>query len=138
MVTLDGYNCMTGLDWIGLDHAESAHLSGGTFSGLGEPAASALVHPGVFWWCMSVVTGAEAIRRSISLPSELSEKIDEVAAARHVSANRAIVDLLRDAITAYEMRRTAFLELADRFQKSKDPVETKRLREELAKMTFGH
>jgi hypothetical protein len=36
------------------------------------------------------------------------------------------------------MRRTAFLELADRFQKSKDPVETKRLREELAKMTFGH
>jgi hypothetical protein len=51
--------------------------------------------------------------------------------------NRAIVDLLADAIAAYEQRRTAFLELADRFQKSKSPAETKRLREELARMTFG-
>jgi hypothetical protein len=38
---------------------------------------------------------------------------------------------------AYEQRRTAFLELADRFQKSTDPNETERLREELARMTFG-
>jgi hypothetical protein len=48
-----------------------------------------------------------------------------------------IVDLLGDAIAAYEQRRTAFFELADRFQKSADPTETERLREELARMTFG-
>ena len=77
------------------------------------------------------------IRRSISIPTEIAEKIDAIAANRHVSANRAIVDLLADAITAYEQRRTAFLELADRFQKSTDPTETERLREELARMTFG-
>jgi metal-responsive CopG/Arc/MetJ family transcriptional regulator len=79
----------------------------------------------------------EAIRRSISLPAEIAQKIDAIAASRHVSANRAIVDLLGDAITAYEQRRTAFFELADRFQKSTDPTETERLREELARMTFG-
>jgi hypothetical protein len=80
----------------------------------------------------------EAIRRSISLPVEIAEKIDAIAASRHVSGNHAIVDLLAAAITAYEQRRTAFLELADRFQKSTDPTETERLREELARMTFGH
>jgi hypothetical protein len=79
----------------------------------------------------------EAIRRSISLPVEMAEKIDSIAANRHVTGNRAIVDLLADAIAAYEKRRSVFLELADRFQRSKDPTETERLREELARMTFG-
>lgn len=82
--------------------------------------------------------GTESIRRSISLPPEIAEKVDSIAAARHVSGNRAIIDLLTEAITAYEQRRQTFLELADRFQKSTDPAETERLRDELAKMTFGH
>ena len=86
----------------------------------------------------TTLVGAEAIRRSISLPAELAERLDSIAAARHVSANRAIVDLLSDAITAYDQRRTLFLDLADRFQKSTDPAETERLRDELANMTFGH
>ena len=81
---------------------------------------------------------AAPVRRSISVPNELAEKVDAIAASRHVSANRAIIDLLGDAITAYEQRRTAFLELADRFQKSSDPIESARLREELAQMTFGN
>jgi ATP-dependent DNA ligase len=79
----------------------------------------------------------QAIRRSISLPAGMAGKIDAIAAARHVSANRAIIDLLGDAIAAYDQRRTAFLELADRFRNSTDPAETKRLSEELARMVFG-
>ena len=79
----------------------------------------------------------ETSRRSISLPAEIATKIDKIAADRRVSGNRAIVDLLADAINAYEKRRKIFFELADRFQKSIDPAETKRLREELARLTFG-
>ena len=86
----------------------------------------------------TALLGEEVIRRSISLPAEMAEKIDAIAATRHVSGNRAIVDLLGDAIAAYELRRTAFLELADRFQKSTDPAETERLREELARTIFGN
>ena len=86
----------------------------------------------------TIQTGVEVIRRSVSLPADIAEKIDAIAAARHVSGNRAIVDLLVDAIAAYETRRTAFLELADRFQKSTNATETERLREELARMTFGN
>jgi hypothetical protein len=95
----------------------------------------ALVYSGVM---STTIIGAEAIRRSISLPAEMAETLERIAAARHVSANRAIIDLLSDAITAYEQRRAIFLELADRFQKSTDPAETERLRDELANMTFGH
>jgi metal-responsive CopG/Arc/MetJ family transcriptional regulator len=87
---------------------------------------------------MNTLSVADVIRRSISLPAEMAEKIDAIAASRHVSGNRVIVDLLADAILAYQRRRTAFLELADRFQRSKDPSETERLREELARMTFGN
>jgi hypothetical protein len=83
------------------------------------------------------LTSEDVIRRSISIPAEMAEKIDAIAESRHVSANRAIVNLLADGIEAHEQRRKAFLELADRFQKSKDPAETKRLRDQLARMTFG-
>jgi hypothetical protein len=86
----------------------------------------------------STLTTTDIIRRSVSLPAELAQKIDAIAASRHVSGNRAIIDLLADAIAAYEQRRTAFRELADRFQKSKNQAETERLREELARMTFGN
>ena len=86
----------------------------------------------------SSLEATDLIRRSVSLPAELAEKIDAIAASRHVSGNRAIIDLLMDAVLAYEQRRTAFLELADRFQRSKDKAETERLREELARMTFGN
>lgn len=68
----------------------------------------------------------------------MAEKIDAIAATRHVSGNRAIVDLLGDAITAYEQRRTAFFELANRFKKCTDQTETERLGEELARMVFGN
>jgi hypothetical protein len=80
----------------------------------------------------------QAVRLSISLPAGVAGKIDAIAAARHVRSNRAIVDLLGDAITAYEQRRTAFFELADRFRNSTDPAETERLGEALAQMVFGN
>ena len=73
----------------------------------------------------------------IPVPVDLATKIESIAVARHVSRDRALADLLRDAIAAYEDRRAAFLELADRFQHSTEPAETDQLRVELAQMTFG-
>ena len=81
------------------------------------------------------IPGDETI--DIPVPAEMAARIDSIAVARHVSRDRALADLLRDAITAYEDRRAAFLELADRFQQSTDSAETDQLRSELAQMTFG-
>ena len=80
---------------------------------------------------------AETTRRSVSIPALLANKIDAIAEIRHVTANRVIVDLIEDGIATYDKRRAAFLELTDRFQKSTEPEETERLREELVRMTFG-
>lgn len=93
---------------------------------------------GVNWCRMPKIPDSEAVtRRSLSLPGDLYKKIDTIAAHRHVTVNRAIVDLLKDAVEAYEQRRQVFLELADRFQKATDPAEIDRLRTELARITFG-
>ena len=86
---------------------------------------------------MALVT-TEPRRRSITIPSDLAARIEKIAENRRVTANRAILDLIEDGIAAYEKRRVAFLELTSKFQKSTDPSETERLREELLQMTFGH
>ena len=76
-------------------------------------------------------------RRSVTIPAQLAARIEKIAYNRHVTTNRVILDLIEDGIAAYDQRRAAFLELTERFQKSTDPVETERLREELIRMTFG-
>ena len=81
------------------------------------------------------ISGIETV--DIPVPADMAEKIDAIAVARHVSRDRALADLLREAITAYDERRENFLALAGRFQKSTDPAETEQLRGELAQMTFG-
>ncbi len=85
-----------------------------------------------------MATETEASRRNFSVPMEIAEKVDGIAAERHVSADRAVVDLLADAIKTWEERRTLFLALADRFQNSIDPAEIHRLRDEMANLTFGY
>jgi hypothetical protein len=80
---------------------------------------------------------AAVTRRSLSLPKETYEKAERIATQRHVTVNRAIIDLLNDGISTYEERRASFLELADRFQKATDPAEVSHLRNELARITFG-
>jgi hypothetical protein len=81
--------------------------------------------------------GPDPVRRTITLSAGTAERVEGIAEERHAGADRALADLLMDAIAAYEQRRAEYLDLADRFQKSADPQETERLREELARMTFG-
>jgi len=73
----------------------------------------------------------------IPVAAEIADRIDAIALARHVSRDRALADLLREGIAAYEQRRESFLDLARRYQNSTDPAETEQLRGELARMTFG-
>jgi hypothetical protein len=92
-------------------------------------------------WCimasMSTAPSATAIRRTVTIPADLFAKVDAIAASRHVTANRAFVDLLADGIAAYERRRANFIDLAQRFQRSTDEGETEKRRQDLLRMTFG-
>lgn len=79
----------------------------------------------------------DVARRSVTIPKAIASRLEAIAKTRHVSVNRLIIDLMQDGILAYDQRRDTFLQLADRFQKSTDPAETERLRQELEEMTFG-
>jgi prephenate dehydratase len=79
----------------------------------------------------------KTVRQSISLPARVARRVKSLAKSSSTSANRIIVDLIESGIEAREQQRTRFLELADRLTRSSDVEEQKRLKEELARMTFG-
>ncbi len=77
------------------------------------------------------------IRQSVSLPSAVARRVQALAKRRRTSANRIIVDLIESGLEAKEREKVAFFDLADRLAHSSDREEQERLKEELARMTFG-
>lgn len=78
-----------------------------------------------------------SVRQSVSLPPSIARRVQALAKRRKTSANRVIVDLIESGLEAKEREKIAFFELADRLARSSDTSEQKRLKEELARLTFG-
>ena len=78
-----------------------------------------------------------SVRQSVSLPSSVARRVQALAKRRRTSANRVLVDLIESGLDAKEREKVAFFELADRLTHSSDRAEQRRLKEELARMTFG-
>jgi hypothetical protein len=78
-----------------------------------------------------------SVRQSVSLPSAVARRVQALAKRRHTSANRVLVDLIESGLEVKEREKLAFFELPDRLTQSSDPAEQKRLKDELARMTFG-
>ena len=79
----------------------------------------------------------KSIRQSVSLPARVARRVKSLAQTSKTSANRVIVDLIESGLDAREREKERFLDLADRLAGSRDPQERKRLKNELARMTFG-
>ena len=79
----------------------------------------------------------KTVRQSVSLPARVARRVKSLAKTSSTSANRVIVDLIESGIEAREQEKKRFLELADRLAHSRDPEEQKRLKAELARLTFG-
>lgn len=77
------------------------------------------------------------IRQSISLPSGIARRVKSLARRERTSANRVIVDLIETGLETREREKQAFFELAERLANSSDTAEKRRLKQELARMTFG-
>ena len=77
------------------------------------------------------------VRQSVSLPSGTARRVQALAKRQRTSANRVIVDLVESGLEAREREKNLFFDLADRLAHSKEPAEQKRLKEALARMTFG-
>ena len=79
----------------------------------------------------------KSIRQSVSLPARVARRVKSLAQTSRTSANRVIVELIESGLDAREREKERFLDLADRLAVSRDPQERKRLKNELARMTFG-
>lgn len=93
-------------------------------------------------WCVLVYHCIMArlertIRQSISLPPHIAKRVHGIARARKISANRVVVDLIEAGIQAKEAEKQRFFSLASQLTESDDPAERQRIKEELARMTFG-
>ena len=77
------------------------------------------------------------LRQSVSLPPRTARRVKTLAKARRSSASRVIAGLIESGLEVQERERERFFELADRLTRSTDSAEQKRLKEELARLTFG-
>ena len=94
------------------------------------------------FWCKLVYSdpmsiAEKLIRQSISLPARVARQVKSLAKTSNTSANRVIIDLIESGIEAREQEKKRFFELADRLAHSRDAEDQKRLKAELARMTFG-
>jgi metal-responsive CopG/Arc/MetJ family transcriptional regulator len=82
-------------------------------------------------------TADKSVRQSISLPSRLASKVRRLAKNQRASTNRVLVDLIEAGIDSRENQRCRFFELTEKLSASSDPDEQRRIKKELARLTFG-
>jgi len=87
---------------------------------------------------MTLVRASNAsARQSVSLPPPIARRVQALAKRQRVSASRVIVDLIESGLEAREQEKQHFFDLADRLSKETELGEQKRLKEQLARLTFG-
>lgn len=76
-------------------------------------------------------------RQSVSLPARVSRQVRVIAKSKGLSSSKVIADLVETGLAAREREKERFFELADQLTKSTNRNERKRIKSELARLTFG-
>ena len=79
----------------------------------------------------------KAFRQSVTLPPGVARRVRSLAKREQTSTNRVIVDLIQSGLEARDQQKQRFFELAERLAKTNSVAEQKRIKEELARLTFG-
>jgi len=79
----------------------------------------------------------KAIRKSVTLPSQVAKRVSALAKSQKVSSNRILVDLVETGLRSKEEEKRRFFELANRLTTSTNLKEQQEIKEQLARMTFG-
>ena len=77
------------------------------------------------------------IRQSVSLPSRVAKRVRALAKTKNTSANRVLVELIETGLESKEGEKRRFFVLAERLTSATDAEERKRIKKELARLTFG-
>ena len=99
---------------------------------------SGMVQGGAEWCSIANMADTErSVRQSVSIPSGMAKRVRALAKTRKTSANRVLVDLIEAGLQSKEAEKERFFLLVKRLTESSSSVERQRLKEELARMTFG-
>ena len=85
----------------------------------------------------AVQASKKVVRQSISLPRPIATEVKRLAKSKRTSTNKVLLSLVERGIESLQTERERFFALADRLTKTKDPKEQHRLKDELARLTFG-
>jgi predicted transcriptional regulator len=77
------------------------------------------------------------IRRSITLPSRIAQRVDQIARKKRLSENRVLVELVKHGLEAQKEKEKKFFALAERFRSASDAKEIKQLGDEMGQFIFG-
>jgi hypothetical protein len=87
--------------------------------------------------CTIMAQTKKSIRQTVSIPTRVARRVRALAKNQNASANRVLVDLIEAGLQSKESEKERFFALASRLTETKNPRERKRLKQELARMTFG-
>jgi hypothetical protein len=95
------------------------------------------------FWCKMVYSAPmknqrDFVRQSISLPQEINRRVRGLAQRRKSSANRVLVDLIEAGLRSKDAEKELFFALTNRLAESTDSAERRRIKKQLARMTFGN
>jgi hypothetical protein len=79
----------------------------------------------------------KAVRQSVTIPTRVARRVRALAEKQKTSANRVLVDLIEAGLQSKEAEKERFFALAGKLAETPNPKERKRLKDELARMTFG-
>ncbi len=82
-------------------------------------------------------TAEVSTRQSVSLPADVSRRVRAIAKTRGLSSSKVIADLVASGLSAKEREKEHFFELAEQLAKSTSRSQQRRLKAELARLTFG-
>ena len=80
---------------------------------------------------------AKPVRQTVSLSPVVARRVKTLARANKTTATRIVADLIEAGLRAKDTEKQRFLRLADELANASDPREQQRLKDELARLTFG-
>jgi hypothetical protein len=97
-----------------------------------------MVQTGAQWCSITDMDEMErSVRQSVSIPTGIARRVRALAKIRKTSANRVLVDLIEAGLQSKEAEKERFFSLVNQLTQSRTSAERQRLKEELARMTFG-
>lgn len=98
---------------------------------------SRVVHCGADGCILTFMAETRTVRRSVSLPTPVARRVKALVKTKKMSENRVLVELIESGLEAKEKEKERFFELAAQLTRSKRTSEQQKLKEELARLTFG-